>query len=144
MELEEVKKRVEEAVHLLYEKDKYLLEFDSSERSITHRLGLYLQDLFKDWDVDCEYNRYGHDPKNLPSSVPISGKRRVYPDIIIHRRGFEGPNLLVIEAKKSRRLDKGQDLKKLRGYKQTLNYVFAAFLEVSTGKKCEVPSVSWH
>lgn len=36
--------------------DRYLLEKDASERSITHRLGLYYQYIFPQWDVDCEFN----------------------------------------------------------------------------------------
>lgn len=37
--------------------DAHLLTVDVSERAITHRLGMYYQELFSKWDVDCEYNR---------------------------------------------------------------------------------------
>lgn len=145
MELAEVEKRLENAICQLYTKDKYLLKVDAAERSITHRLGLYLQDSFKGWDVDCEYNRYGQDPKKISSNElkPGKKKRRVYPDIVIHKRGVEGFNLLVIEAKKVRNKRKDRDLEKLRGYKLELNYQYAAFLEVYIGQACRTPTICW-
>ncbi len=36
--------------------DRYLLEKGANERAITHRLGLYYQHIFPDWDVDCEFD----------------------------------------------------------------------------------------
>ncbi len=35
--------------------DEILFRNDSSERSICHRLAMYLQIYFPDFDVDCEY-----------------------------------------------------------------------------------------
>jgi len=53
----QVKRKVRAATELLIRKDAHLLKIDVNERSITHRLALHLQDAFKGWDVDCEYNR---------------------------------------------------------------------------------------
>src|SRR5271165_7265202 len=53
------------AVRQLFEPDAYLLQVDANERSITHRLALYLTPHFPDWDIDCEYNRCGDLPKRL-------------------------------------------------------------------------------
>ena len=142
MELAEVKKRLENAICLLYTKDKYLLEVKINERSITHRLGLYLQDAFKDWDVDCEYNRYGDDPKRLPLGSS-NRKDSVYPDIIVHKRGVQESNLLAIEAKKMGNNDKELDLKKLRRYRQELGYAYAVLLKVYTGENCRAPTICW-
>lgn len=49
----------------LIDKDRYLLQNDTSERSITHMLGMYLQGEFSDWNVDCEYNKNGSGPKYI-------------------------------------------------------------------------------
>ena len=53
---DQVKERLETALKKLYVRDSYLLEHLAHERSITHKLGEYLQQLFPDYDVDCEYN----------------------------------------------------------------------------------------
>lgn len=52
-----IKNTIFNVVSLLYEWDYHLLENNVSERSIAHKLGCYLQLLFNDYDVDCEYNR---------------------------------------------------------------------------------------
>jgi hypothetical protein len=77
----------------------------------THRLALYLQDTFKGWDVDCEYNRNRYDTKKLIMGDDIHLKvettqtddeqgKTVYPDIIVHRRGTDH-NLLVSEVQRT-------------------------------------------
>jgi hypothetical protein len=43
--------------------DPYLLANSTSERSITHRLGMYYQSVFTGWDVDCEFNKNLAEPK---------------------------------------------------------------------------------
>jgi hypothetical protein len=49
-------------------------------------------------------NRHGLDPKDLdlPSGCRGGGRRRVFPDIVVHRRGTDKTNLLVIESRKKR------------------------------------------
>ena len=55
--------------------------------------------------------------------------RTVYPDIIVHKRGLEGPNLIVIEAKKDATVkEKSDDVKKLKIIKEKYNYKFAIFV----------------
>ena len=104
------------------------MELDVNERSITHKIAEYLQRDFRTegYDVDCEYNRNGHDPKTL-SLEPWSTKSdslegdTVYPDIIIHKR--ESPtNLVVIEAKKSTNKVNFRDLQKLKAFRRELGY----------------------
>lgn len=73
--------------------DFQLLEISADERAATHRIACYLQKYFPGWNVDCEYNRRGRNPKKLDGEL-------VRPDIIIHRRNSR-ENLLCIEAKKS-------------------------------------------
>jgi hypothetical protein len=84
-----------------------LLENDLSERCIASRLAMYLQAEFLDYSVDVEYNRHGYIPKKLGLPDECAnywdelGRAFVVPDIIVHRRGSDGPNILVFEVKKT-------------------------------------------
>jgi len=104
----------------LYENDSYLINnypeeatYNSKEyshvgeRAIVFRFGHYLDLLFSEfinqnteiqnlknhYSIDVEYNRNGLKPKHL------AGIGNVYPDLIIHHRGDNEDNLLVIEFK---------------------------------------------
>jgi hypothetical protein len=108
-----IRQRLAQALHRLYNSDADLIALDVNERSLTHRLAVHLTALFPEWDVDCEYNRDGAEPKRTDevedrlrehgegegSSRDTRG-RTVYPDIIVHRRNTH-TNLLVVEVKKS-------------------------------------------
>ena len=140
---ESIWERVETALDKLREQDAFLLENNVNERSISHKLATYLQEVFVGWNVDCEYNR-NHDNsrliKELIRTVRDSGPddehaRTVFPDIIVHRRG-EPVNLLVIEIKKSTNPDRdasNKDKEKLEAYKRQLGYQRALFLTLYTG-----------
>lgn len=103
-----------------------MLKIDSSERSLTHKFAEHLQKEFKEWNVDCEYNR---DQKNVKRSYINSKNEIVLPDIIIHKRCKEN-NLLVIEAKKSNSNedDIQHDFDKLNGYLSDFNYMYGLFI----------------
>ena len=101
----------------------------AGERAIAHRLAFYLEDelrrtkIISDTSplaVDCEYNRHNGAPKalqvkeELKAIVTKARKRKwedededefyvfsVAPDIIVHRRGSDECNRLVIELKKA-------------------------------------------
>ena len=67
----QIKRRIMLAIDNLRLNDNHLLKHNCSERSICHRLALYLESTFgKDFNVDCEYNRNGYDPKRLDFSLP--------------------------------------------------------------------------
>lgn len=138
----EVKEKVEIALGMLLKNDVFLLEHDVNERSISHKLSEYLQQLFPDYHVDCEYNRIGKEKvdekwiiKELCLDV-IDIKSNdeeavtVFPDIIVHIRG-EKENLLVIEMKKVGR-SYTQDEKKLKAYtsQQQLGYSLGCFIKL--------------
>src|SRR5690606_16499713 len=114
--------KIDIAIEMLYSNDDWLLIKNLSERSITHKLAEYMQPLFSDYNVDCEYNGNidsgsGHkrisvlkgklQEKGLLKKSEIEdtdsefADRRVFPDIIIHRRGTNEHNLCIIEVKKS-------------------------------------------
>lgn len=116
--------------------DDNLLSIGTNERAITHRLACYLQAALPAWDVDCEYNRDGREPKRavLPLSRVATNElkaRTVYPDIIVHKRGPLGPNLLVIELKVDAADDDREwDLRKLRAYHDEFDYQHGVFIDI--------------
>ena len=130
MEKEEVLLRLNSACHSLLEHDRELLVVDANERSITHKLAEHLQAEFPGWNVDCEYNRDGFDPKRMTYTVESvstdnTEAKTVFPDIIVHERGTQARNLLVIEAKKRTSGNANSDREKLKAYKLQMSYTFA-------------------
>jgi hypothetical protein len=145
----EVGQAILAAVDSLLDRDAYLLEVDANERTISHRLAMYLEREFPDFNVDCEFNRDGIEPKRLraldlhPDSEDTDAKT-VFPDIIVHRRGTNSKNFLVIEIKKTSNGDEREhDRRKLRGYKSILRYRYALFLELAVGAEPGVAAVEW-
>jgi hypothetical protein len=108
--------RVRAAYDDFLKSDQHLLTVDANERSLTNKLACYLEHEFPGWDVDCEYNRDGHETKRLDGPV--------VPDVIIHRRGIK-ENFIVIEAKKSSTSGVGNDVEKLLRFKSELGYLVA-------------------
>jgi hypothetical protein len=98
-----VKEKATRSVRLVCARDSFLLEHAAHERSITHKLAEYLQLEFPDYNVDCEYNRHGLAAKLLPRECSGHAQEFVFPDIVVHVRGNDGSNLLVIEAKPAKR-----------------------------------------
>ena len=137
----EVRERLERALHRLLEGDRYLLENDLSERCIAARLAMYLREEFAQHDVDVEYNRAGDVAKRLRGLPDGCYRRRnreieapvAVPDIIVHYRGIEGPNLLVIEMKKtSNPAGMDGDHLRLAAFREQLGYSFGALVECDT------------
>ena len=88
------------AMRTFYDKDSVLIEYQVAERALTHKLAEYLQELFPDYNVDCEYNKVGNgDPKRIDLLMKAqqdcpqdcnkcaANKCVVFPDIIVHKRG---------------------------------------------------------
>ena len=137
---DEIEKKVRRSLALLLKQDRFLLEIDVNERSITHKLAEYLQLEFPEWHVDCEYNRSGPLPKRLqitadtPVRADDTEAQTVYPDIIVHRRNTD-ENLLVIEVKKSSNRNRAEwDRQKLEAFKEAEDYKYdyAVFLKFET------------
>lgn len=125
-----VKEKIKLALEEVIKNDFYLLEVDASERSLTHRLAVYLEKHFSDYHIDCEYNRENTNPKRIRNSV-----KTVYPDIVIHKRGTS-TNLVAIEAKKTKNADKSGilDKGKLMSYKEKFAYKYIFFIKFPVGK----------
>ena len=146
----DAKAKLIEAVQRLLREDAGLLARDLNERTLTHRLAVHMDPLFKNvegesWDVDCEYNRNRYEAKRLR----IQGRERarptddeddkgttVYTDIIVHERDSNERNLLVVEAKKTtNRLGHDIDLAKLAAFRLApFRYPLAAFLRLNTAR----------
>lgn len=110
----ELKNCIERALDTLYEKDQYLIFHEQeqntdkrchvSERSIVFRFGIYFDSLFRqniseNYNIDIEYNRNINNIKEMPCTKDSAVRRYCYPDLIVHQRGNNDNNLLIIEFK---------------------------------------------
>ena len=87
---------IEQSLDCLYANDKDLLERKVAERDITHRFA-----------VDCEYNRDGYGIKQVNGNY-------VYPDFILHKRGCNDNNILIIEFKTWWNSENNADIDKIK------------------------------
>lgn len=128
---------METALRKLRSNDSFLIQANTNERTISHKIAEYLQEEFPTRNVDCEYNRHGEEIKEL--EVPRDSinwddteAKTVFPDIIIHQRNTDEHNLLVIEVKKSSNARRQFDEIKLMSFtKDPYNYNFGLFLEIN-------------
>jgi hypothetical protein len=148
MQEAKVKEAVERAIDLLKNEQGYLIMIDATERAISHYLALYLMKAFSpDYDVDVEYNRDGYDPKRLDieplnSSSDETRAVTVYPDVIVHKRGTNDQNLLVLEMKK-REGDLAYDKRKLQAFRRELGYKYAAHIIIGCEQNRPVGYPIW-
>jgi hypothetical protein len=87
-----------------YARETWLLEHDLGERTLTHRVAVYLEKQYEGWEVDCNYDRLGERTLRLPKGSIVSTDDRlgksIFPDIVVHRRAIP-ENLLAIEVRKA-------------------------------------------
>ena len=142
MEIEEIYQKIKRAFKEFVKRDYYLLQNNTSEQSMAHRLAIYIEVEFPDYDVDCEFNRNGLDerPKLLQVMKDQSGKTgRIYPDIIVHKRGKE-IGMVAIETRKPGQKSKRDlvfDRLKLKGYLDELSYKHAFYITFPVHKKLD-------
>jgi len=138
---------IDTAFKKLYELDIYLITHEShdlsngqdghvSERGIVARFAIYLHELllnnkeYKKYDLDVEYNRNMDKPKHLPHTEWQNNG--AYPDLIIHKRGSNDSNILIIEFKTYWNNNENKietDLKKLKAFmKEPYFYENAMFV----------------
>ena len=127
--------KLKRALKNFYKKESLLVEYKVAERALTHKLAEYLQKLFHDYNVDCEYNKVGNgDSKRVSALMDANSdcphncnecpanKCVIFPDIIVHKRGTD-ENILVIEAKTSwSRQSSENDHKKLIALRKANEY----------------------
>lgn len=145
----ELEKMVGIALQCLYANDEYLITTKAhdlsggtdghvSERSIVARFAIYLQEqlyehtTLKDYNLDVEYNRNMDQPKYLPNTKWQNNG--AYPDLIIHKRGKNSDNLLIIEFKTHWNDGENgilKDIKKLRAFRnQPYSFKNALFIKI--------------
>lgn len=139
MEPDEIRDRLTRALRALEQADASLFQWNLSERCIASRLAIYLQQLFPDHAVDVEYNRIGREPKRLQlppecaNFINDQGEALVVPDIIVHTRGPDGPNILVLELKKTTNaVPLDCDHLRIHAFKAQLGYAAAALVRCET------------
>lgn len=135
--IRDIKNLIKKTCTKFIKNEKYLLENNLNERTITHKLAEYLQAELPNWNIDCEYNRdydkvkiirFGRLKPRKVLNNDTEG-RTVFPDIIVHQRGTQN-NLIAIEVKKNNSsvLDR-DDLDKIEGYLYDLNYKYGFFIK---------------
>lgn len=141
MEKEKIKECLTSALDELYKNDISLISRRCSERSIVFKLGIYLNDIFKQqgYDVDCEYNKNGCNPKSLDE------KKFNYPDLIVHKRENNTNNLLIIEIKTANVKNVKyfcNDIYKLKGFTNSIEYGYSLGAHIFiSNNKC---SIAWY
>ncbi len=165
MEIEKLKSKVRTAVNLFIENDSRLLELNVYEPATSHRIAVYLEYLFREYHVDCEYDKHGDGEKNIKTiSSPNNaregceriscktwksyrkekGKEKeiisIRPDIIVHTRRTDENNTVAIEIKKKKecKYDKAK-LRALTCENGEYKYKLGAFIYFPEGK----PMVKW-
>ena len=115
----------------LYRNDEYLISHKASERDLTFHFTTYFKDHMRttsiaQYNVDYEYNRDGDDSKQIDGD-------KVYPDFIVHRRGSNEDNLLIIEFKTWWNPNNTNDIEKLKNmmneqYRYKYKYAYSIVL----------------
>jgi hypothetical protein len=145
--LNQLRNILSESISEFIERDIYLIDKGVSERSVANRLACYIQNRFDNLHVDAEYNRFARELSDEQMEVVkkrLSYKRTsdyriedhlVNPDIIIHLRGQQSENLLIIEIKRGRSKKDAiqKDYSKLeaftlKGYESEPHYRFGLFI----------------
>ncbi len=140
---------IKRAFYDLYRYDKYLIYNEPSseqsavtegkhyvgERSIVFRFAHYLQnELLKSkkyaaYNLDCEYNRNINGAKTLPGFM-----NGTFPDLIVHKRGNNRNNLLVMEFKTYWNSATDDDKEKVAQYVKKKEYRYKYGIVVVIGK----------
>ncbi|MBD2703417.1 hypothetical protein IC229_22425 [Spirosoma sp. BT702] len=99
-QIQTLKEIIKSCLLILYQNDNELIRRKGLEQSIAFRFAVYLNEAITkvDWlnglQLDAEYNKNGVSPKRTPRRP-----KGVRPDLIIHSRGNNNENILVIEIK---------------------------------------------
>lgn len=144
MDIQDLRRRVEQSCRRLLRDDRDLFARGVGERAVAGRLLVYLAPLFPGHHADIEYNRHGVDVKRVNWQSECREARRplIVPDLVIHRRGDDDANLLVGEIKKAnaRREDIDCDREKLAAIRAEYRYEHSLLLLVP-GSRRVPPSI---
>jgi len=133
---------LEEAINKCYEQDKTLID-RSMEQACVARIYYYMQEAIntenkysslRNYNLDCEYNKNGEHIKET-QRCPKGTK----PDLVLHKRGNNEGNLLLVEFKsrkgyykKHAEIGKYIDIIKLEDFTTDYmyNYKLGAFVQL--------------
>lgn len=145
MKKDQIEKILMDSIHELFSRDRIFMskEYDIHERTVAHRLAIYIEKRFPEYHVDVEYNRsresYGLDDigniigkrLTLEKIIDEDNYRYVYPDIIVHKRDMQD-NLIEIELKLAwKSKEKKYDFLKINEYMAQLGYQFGVYIELA-------------
>ncbi|MCE4065777.1 hypothetical protein LXM63_11785 [Chryseobacterium gleum] len=143
----EIKRAIIFALTKLYNQDISLIERQAHERSSVFRFGLYFSEIIaqtsfgadNELTIDFDYNRNGENIKDMAGFNPKHG---IFPDIVLHHRGFNDKNIVVIEFK-GHWSGKGRDDEKLKGFTSEIvndyHYGLGVFVRLTTTlTNCEI------
>lgn len=148
MKRTEVTALVERAIQRVVDSEAALLDRDVAKRALSHHLARFISEgVSADYDVHVEYNRHFDDPKrlHLPRRDALDDELRattVFPDIVVHVRGTDEHNLLVLEVKKPGE-DRAYDERKLRAFRTELRYQHAAHVILGWSHDTIVRELIW-
>ena len=100
IQIKQLKGIISDSLEVLYQNDSTLITRGGMEQSASFRLAIYINEAIKkiDWlnglQLDIEYNKNGLNQKRTTRRP-----QGVRPDLIIHSRGNNDANILVIEIK---------------------------------------------
>jgi hypothetical protein len=136
----EIKGAIASALERVYRQDFLLIERQAHERSVAFRFGHYFSEIVgqtsfrndSELTIDCDYNRNLVNVKNMQGFNEVHG---ILPDIILHHRGFNDKNVVVIELK-GHWGGNGRDDEKLRGFthpsENDYQYGLGVFIRLGT------------
>lgn len=150
---------IESALDLLYQNDRYLIQHPVrgrnkdlshvSERACVFRFGVYFDFLFRQmischYHIDGEYNRNLENVKTVSRKGATEREQACIPDFIVHRRGNNEHNLLVIEFKTWWNSDQQNDQEKIKLLMDEAGkYKYRFGVTVLFGKNRDQCSIDW-
>ena len=119
-QIAEIKGAIASALEQTYDEDIQLIERRAHERSVAFRFGIHFSEIISqtsfgndaELTIDFDYNRNGEGVKDMEG---FSLSHGVYPDIILHRRGYNDKNVVAFEFKGYWTAN-GRDEEKLKGF----------------------------
>jgi len=124
---------IDKSLYEVYLNHYYLIKKKVHERSIVFWFGIYFyqclqETIYKEYNLDFEYNRNFDDVKRTKSF-----REGTYPDLILHKRGTNDDNILVLEFKTwwNNNSNSNKDIEKLEDFLNQdgeYRYKFGAFV----------------
>lgn len=133
---------IKRALKKVYENDLHLITAKVNERNIVFKFATYFQEIIKSteynkYNIDIEYNRAGYTKKSTPSKP-----NGIIPDLIIHKRGSNTDNILVLEFKTDWNRNQEKDEKKIiELMDKSGNYKYKYGATILIGK--DKPHIKW-